>query len=120
MIQTPQDCVAVVLPPNVNDQFAVIELRDNGTYVITEGMRFPSGGAETKTGHISVTLVNVERMLKYVLDLIGDGFPSTRPQSFGYHHYGRTRAEPSSGYFQCIWSVKMPCVKPRQQAFSLY
>ena len=69
MIQTPQDCVAVVLPPNVNDQFAVIELRDNGTYVITEGMRFPSGG-EPKTGHISVTLVNVERILKYVLDPI--------------------------------------------------
>ena len=77
MIQTPQDCVAVVLPPNVKDQFAIIELRENGTYVITEGMRFPSGRAETKTGHISVTLVNVERMLKYVLDLIGDGFPST-------------------------------------------
>ena len=61
------------LPANVKDQFAVIELLDDRNYVVKEGMLFPSG--ETETGHISVSLSNVEHMLKYVLDQIGDGFP---------------------------------------------
>ena len=41
------------LPADVKDQFAVVELHDDRTYVIREGMQFPAG--EQQTGHISMS-----------------------------------------------------------------